>query len=181
MATEPLKDIEPAPLPVALRSAQWVRSNRSRLLKFGTVGVLGVGVNLVVFNAVMVLLGPLWTLPGLFVVANAWGFIVSVFTNFLLNDGWTWGDREKGGRAQWFRRLAKYYITASSGGLVQVVTAWVTLTFFWSHFDWTALGYPLTPSLAVLTGIGCGMFINFSLSHLWAFRDAPSPTEDLSS
>lgn len=175
MALEPAKSAPRPPLAhAALRSSEWVRDNRLRLVRFGSVGVLGVGVNLLVCNLALFLL-----LPGFlsgdprFLVANALGFVISVFTNFLLNDSWTWGDRHKGDRLQWSRRLGKYYLTASGAGLVQIVVAWLSLSLFWSSLSWDLLGLEIAPSLAVLTGIGSGMVLNFTMSHLWAFRDAP--------
>ena len=168
MASEPLNPPAPA------RSGSWLRENRGRILRFAGVGMSGVVVNLVIFAVVFHLI-----LVGLaaedlrFVLANAAGFLVSVFTNFLLNDNWTWGDRAKGGFKNWWQRLAKYYVTASSAGIVQIVTAWLSLTLVWSLLQPQIAGFDLAPLLGVLTGIGCGMAINFTASHLWAFRDAP--------
>ena len=168
MASEPLNQTAPA------RPGSWLRQNRGRLLRFAGVGVSGVVVNLVVFALAFHIV--LVSLAGddlKFVLANGMGFLVSVFTNFLLNDNWTWGDRAKGGFKNWWQRLAKYYVTASSAGIVQIVTAWLSLTLLWSVFDPRISGYELAPMLGVLTGIGCGMAINFTASHLWAFRDVP--------
>src|SRR5690554_4740976 len=90
-----------------------------RLIKFGLVGVSGVFVNLVVFE----LLFRLASFP--FSLANAGGIALSVFTNFLLNDAWTWGDRKKGARRRdWLRRVSKYYISAAAAAGVQLTIAW---------------------------------------------------------
>lgn len=169
MASEPVEQSEP---PTAL---EWLGSNRFRLLKFAGVGISGVFVNLAVFSVTFhLLLAPFLEADPLFVAANAAGFVVSVFTNFVLNDWWTWGDRLKGGLRHWFYRLGKYYVTASGAGAVQLFTAWLSLAIAWSHLDWMIFGVELAPKLGVLTGIGCGMVVNFTASHLWAFRDAPS-------
>lgn len=153
--------------------AHWVGANRMRLLKFASVGASGVVVNLAIFELCYRLV-----LPGLvpdsilFVAANALGFLVSVFTNFVLNDLWTWGDRIKGQlRIDWFKRLTKYYLTASLAGGVQLAMAWLSLELVWSHLALNLGGTNLSPTLSVLTGIGCGMVLNFAASHLWAFRD----------
>ncbi len=153
----------------------WLRTHHIRLLKFAVVGFSGVFVNLAVFNLTYYAgLDGLLSGDPRFVLANAAGFVTSVFTNFLLNDFWTWGDRRKGDLRHWFKRLVKFYITASGAGTVQLLTAWISLTIVWVPLDPTPLGYKLAPSLGVLTGIGCGMVINFTASHLWAFRDASS-------
>lgn len=171
MASEPVEQSRSGAI------VNWLRANRYRLVKFAGVGVSGVFVNLAVFHLAFHLL--LASMPDgdpRFILANGAGFVVSVFTNFLLNDLWTWGDRLKGGVRHWFYRLTKYYVTASGAGAVQLFTAWLSLTLFWVPLDPMVLGYKLAPTLSVLTGIGCGMAINFAASHLWAFRDARSPT-----
>ncbi len=169
MATEPLEQLE------STTAIGWLRNNQGRLLKFGSVGLTGVVVNLVVFSVVFhVALAPVIAGDFLFVIANAAGFVVSVFTNFLLNDWWTWGDRSKGRLRDWWHRLGKYYVTASGAGAVQILTAWLSLTLLWSTMEPVLLEYELAPMLGVLTGIGCGMAINFTASHLWAFRDVPT-------
>lgn len=173
MASEPLKQIE------SPTAGDWFRNNRGRLLKFAGVGMSGVVVNLVIFTvAFHVLLASVLSGDLLFITANAAGFVVSVFTNFLLNDWWTWGDRQKGTLRHWWHRLVKYYVTASSAGAIQILTAWLSLTVLWASLDLSISGYELAPTLGVLTGIGCGMAINFAASHLWAFRDAPSPRKN---
>lgn len=174
MASEPLEQLEMS-TPASTTTGEWLRDNRARLLKFGLVGASGVVVNLIVFNLAFYFLSVPWLSDAfLFPLANSLGFLVSVFTNFLFNDSWTWGDRRKGRGRQWLHRLTKYYLTASGAGLVQIVTASLSLTFIWNALNLNLGGLELTPSLAVLTGIAFGMFINFTASHLWAFRDAPT-------
>ncbi len=152
----------------------WLRTNHGRLWKFASVGLTGVVVNLLVFTLAFHFLFAAVVGGDLkFILANAAGFVVSVFTNFLLNDWWTWGDRSKGRMRHWWQRLGKYYVTASGAGAVQILTAWLSLTFFWAPVEPVLMGYELAPTLGVLTGIGCGMAINFTASHLWAFRDVP--------
>lgn len=144
----------------------------TRFVKFGFVGVSGVLVNLVVFEFFYRLL--LRDVPDVdlrLVASNIGGIVVSIFTNFLLNDRWTWGDRAKGGRGDWFRRLGRYYMLASVAAVVQVVVTWVSFRIFWAHFDLAIPSYDLSATFALFTGIVCGMFINFLANHLWAFRD----------
>jgi len=142
-----------------------------RLVRFGVVGGTGVVVNLVVFRIL------LWALPDSMLiehqilVANFVGVIVSIFTNFLLNDRWTWGDREKG-ENRWLGRLGKYYLTASVAGGVQLGVTSLSFEWFWRHMGLELMGHALSPDLALLTGIASGMAINFVVSHVWTFKDA---------
>lgn len=174
MASEPLEQRDAIDGPAALA---WLRDNRQRLLRFALVGLSGVFVNLAMFSLVFyVVLTPVEGQSLSFLLANGAGFVVSVFTNFLLNDGWTWGDRQKGGRRQWLRRLARYYLTASGAGMVQLFFAWISL-WLWTPLVPAFMGFEPAPMLSVLTGIAAGMAVNFTASHLWAFRDIPSPSD----
>ncbi|MFW5967884.1 MAG: GtrA family protein [Persicimonas sp.] len=156
------------------------RARVGRLLKFGLVGVSGVGVNLLVFEFFY------RQIHLEFVLANALGIVVSIFTNFVLNDLWTWGDRRKGGWWDWAHRLVKYYVSASAAAAVQLVVASASNTVIFEPLpldvpaesipsalvDIEGAAFDVGPTLAVLTGIAAGMIINFVASHWWAFRDA---------
>lgn len=176
MATEPIehREVTPSPpLSTLDMSRQWLGANKQRLLKFASVGASGVLVNLLIFELCFrILLVDLLSGSPLFTISNGLGFLVSVFTNFLLNDLWTWGDRLKGKRRRdWLKRVTKYYLTASAAGSVQLVMAWASLQLVWQNIPVTISGIDLAPTLSVLSGIACGMVINFTASHLWAFRD----------
>jgi putative flippase GtrA len=147
------------------------RRNVVRLVKFGLVGFSGVGVNLVIFEFFFrVVLLPVPEEQRL-VVANVAGVIVSIFTNFVLNDRWTWGDRAKGGRTDWFARLGKYYVLASVAAGVQVFATWLSFRLVWDNLALVVHDVDLSPTASLLTGIAFGMVINFLASHFWAFRD----------
>ncbi len=95
----------------------------ARLVRFGIVGGSGVLVNL----ACLALLR--WAIPGTLgdLLSQAWvdrlamagGIAVSIFTNFVLNDTWTWGDQPKGGRRHWVQRLGKFYMVSLAAAVVQ--------------------------------------------------------------
>ena len=141
------------------------RENRKRILRFCAVGVSGVGVNLLVTLAVR----ELWFVEsGALSVLNAAaiaGTLVSIFTNFLLNDFWTWGDRSKSPERGWIKRLVKYYLTASLGASLELGAFNLVLHFTNPEFYlW-----------AKLVGIGFATFSNFTMMHFWVFRNA-NPT-----
>ncbi len=148
---------------------------RQRLMRFGLVGLSGVVVNLVAFKAAS------WSLErGLrdddvrYAVASAVGILVSIFTNFLLNDGWTWRDRRAAGSPAWIVRLGRFYLVASVGALVQ----WGV-----GHGARAVLGNLSLPlgldaerdTLSVLTGIAVGTVINFVLNNTWTYRRIERP------
>ncbi len=158
------------------------RENAARLLKFSLVGGLGIGVNWLFFELGFYLFDFLARRTAA-ICAYTLGLIVSIFTNFVLNDMWTWADRRKGGIRDWFHRLGKYYVSASVAGVVQVGISSLTLAWLWEPLGWMFPGwkpgmglavpaFDLAPRLGLLTGVACGMVINFLASHLWAFQDA---------
>lgn len=149
------------------------KASIQRFLRFAIVGGSGVVINLVIFQLILLALEPSGLQTSTAIpIANAGGIIVSIFTNFLLNDSWTWGDRIKGGRQEWMNRLGRYYVSASLAAVIQLIVTSVSFTSIWEPLvsDWH--GIALAPNAALLTGIACGMGINFIISHKWAFKDA---------
>lgn len=149
------------------------RQQITRVSRFAVVGGSGVVVNLVVFQAALFLLAPTALQKQYaIIVANACGIIISIFTNFLLNDRWTWGDRVKGHAKDWRARLVKYYISASLAAAIQLAVTSVSYQWVWAGVlpDWN--GIASAPIAALLSGIACGMLMNFVASHMWAFKDA---------
>lgn len=162
-----------------------------RFIKFLVVGASGVPVNLfTVFVATLAMpaagFTPLrdriapWigveklTAEGVRdVVAYLLGIVVSIFTNFLLNNFWTWGDRVAGGRTGFLQRLLKFYIVSALAACVQLATSTV-LSSFLRGTELFALRfygeYCLYHIVAPLVGILLGLFINFGINNLWTFK-----------
>lgn len=145
-----------------LVATQWGRLNptQQRFVRFGVVGATGVVVNFT-FMAV-----GLWLFSGLEqslreAVASALGIAVSIVTNFLLNDMWTWGDRPKGARKRdWALRFTAYSVGAGIGAAAQF-GAFVLLR---SLFD-------LNIYVAQGVGILVGTAINFVINNRVVFKD----------
>ncbi len=131
----------------------YIRQNifQPRILKFAVVGLSGVIVN-------MGLLYLLTRFGGLYyIVSSVIAIEVSILTNFVLNDIWTWKDREK--KSYW-KRMLQYHISV---GITAVLANWLLLIFFTE-----AVG--LHYMLANLIGISVGMLFNYTLNDLWTFR-----------
>ena len=148
-------------LPVqALRKfvRQHLSKEQRRFLKFCVVGASGVPVNLIFmwvgYNWIFYSVAESLRVP----CASGFGFMVSVLTNFLLNDLWTWRDRpkDKGGFA-W--RLLRFYLVSSAGGAIQIAC-----TTGLSH---VGLHY----MLAQLCGIALATAINYVVNNVWTFGD----------
>lgn len=158
------------------------RLNKSirQFVKFSFVGASGVVVNLVVFTSVLLLwmaftghIQSVGDLGGSVLdlaitkdtravpaeaafVANAAGFIVSVFTNYYLNRRWTF--RSTGAVS---RELPKFFAVSVTAYLGQLAVFW-------------ALHGPahVAPIPSQLVAIACVMPINFIFNKLWSFKGA---------
>jgi putative flippase GtrA len=129
-----------------------------RLFRFGVVGASGVVVNLAVLGSALALLPPTW---GAWQArsAQAAGILVSILTNFLLNDRWTWGDRKGGGARSWLKRLGMFCLVSAVAALLQ-----------WSCSVALHERLGLWIYLAQALGIVLAMGVNFTLNHRWTFR-----------
>jgi len=86
-----------------------------RFIKFSFVGLSGVVVNEGIFALFTeVLLRDLGIGTRNF-IAGVVAILVSILTNFLLNDSWTWRDRRTHGKTAFAKRLVKYYAVAGIG------------------------------------------------------------------
>jgi dolichol-phosphate mannosyltransferase len=139
---------------------QWIReiaAQHQRFVKFCVVGASGVPVNLlftwlgyrVLFAALDVELRN----AGSFLL----GIAVSIFTNFLLNDLWTWGDCDKRRRRFWQRLLRFYLVCSSASGLQFGMAMMLSL--------WLGMHY----LVAQLLGIALATLVNYLVNNFWTF------------
>ncbi len=127
-------------------------------MRFAVVGVSGIVVNLA-----FVWLGKEVFFQGLETdladgLASGLGIVVSIFTNFLLNDGWTWSDRQK---RPFATRLGMYYLGAAAAAGLQF--ALFALLRYW-------LGVHVY--LAQLSGIALGTLSNYVVNNYWVFKNS---------
>jgi len=150
-----------------------------RIVKFALVGGSGVVVNQVVVWLVgSAMLG---TLTGGTArsAALAAGILVSIFTNYVINDAWTWGDRLKGGPGDWLRRCGVFYVTNGVGAAIQWMVAATAARFL--VFQGSVLGVDgalVGLQLASLIGIAVATPLNYVANHKLTFRDAPTGEVD---
>ncbi len=149
------------------RAVRWLEAQltpeRRRFVKFGLVGSSGVVVNLLFLQLGLYVFAD-FELSVQASLASALGIGVSVLSNFLLNDAWTWGERQKGPRKRDFlARLGKYVIASAAAIGIQYGCA-MFLVHFWT---WNV-------HLAQLSGIAFGMTANYAANNHWTFRD-PKP------
>ena len=134
------------------------RTNLTRLAKFCVVGLSGVGVNHGLLLLGLYLLSS-WEEGQAYGTALTAAIGISILTNFLLNDAWTWRDRRSKGAGAFLTRLGKYYIVAGVAGVVQWIISWSL-----------SISLDINVHIGNLTGIAAGVAINFLVNHLWTFR-----------
>jgi dolichol-phosphate mannosyltransferase len=139
--------------------ARLAASNPSdaRLWKFLLVGASGVIVNMIVFG---ILIGP----PRVYyVLAGAVAGAVSTFTNFVLNNAFTWADRREAVWSVFLQRLGKYYVATWVGYVVYLALLWAI----------THMG--VAPMVSNLIAIGLGGMLNYVMHNVWTWRERRVP------
>lgn len=123
-----------------------------RFVKFGIVGGSGVVVNSAILWFCHDILGMIIPIASIFSVG------ISILTNFLLNDFWTWNSTNTK-KHSFKTRLLRYYISASLGAAIN----YFVLIFLTEVFGIYYL-------IANLIGILFGTVSNFLLSEIWVFK-----------
>jgi len=124
-----------------------------RIIKFGIVGTSGIAV-----NSFFLWLGH--DIVGLSIfMASPVAIAFAIFSNFNLNDVWTWSESRSERMHNYGHRLWRYYVSASLGAAINYLIL-LSLTKIWGVYY----------LIANLFGILAGMTTNFLLSELWVFR-----------
>jgi dolichol-phosphate mannosyltransferase len=137
-----------------------IRFESSRtFFKFAAVGVSGLFVNLASFT--------LFLGAGLNkFLASPLAIEISIITNFLLNNAWTFASRET--RASFPRKLVKFNIVSL-----------VALAASYSTFLLLSVLFPQgTPQVHQAIGVIPGTVVNYVFNSLWTFRSKPRDYPD---
>lgn len=146
---------------------------KRRVIKFVVVGSSGVLVNL----AVVAVVGPLLlqAFAGESTGAQLTfllGILVSIFTNFMLNDQWTWRDRPKKGTSHWFQRCGEFYLAASLAATLQFIIATsIRPLLSWEFGFWIATPERISLMVPMMIGILVATPLNYVINNFWTFRD----------
>ena len=124
--------------------------------RFGTVGVAGAAVDVAVVYATMATLG--------LYAAGLTAYFAAVTTTWALNRAWTFAGRGGGGLLrQWM-----VFVAANSVGFVLNRGTFMLLVFL-------VPACARHPVIAILAGVGAGMFANFNLSRTVVFHPQVVP------
>ena len=132
------------------------RQTLRQFARFGTVGVVGAVVDIATVYATMATLG--------LYAAGLAAYFAAVTTTWALNRAWTFAGRGGDGLArQWM-----LFVAANGVGFVLNRGTFALLVL-------TVPACARHPFLAILAGVGAGMFANFNLSRRVVFRLQPPP------
>jgi putative flippase GtrA len=124
-----------------------------RFVKFCLVGASGFLVNMFF----------LWFFTETFKVYYLFSSLIaielSIISNYVLNDLWTWHDRGKEGRVEYLKRMVQYHISASAGLLTNIAILWFLTEMLHVHYLFSNV-----------FGILAGTFLNFFFNDRWTFR-----------
>jgi putative flippase GtrA len=142
-----------------------------RILKFLTVGLSGTIVNLA-----FVWMGNSFFFKALGEPHQTWisyalAIMVSIFSNYIFNYFWTWGDRRGQGIASFFLHLWKYCLTSmATAGFQFLIANGITYLLKVSFFAGTVAVPVFWKMSASLAGICMAGIINFLVNHFWNFN-----------
>ena len=137
-----------------VKNAWWIRLNSSRtFIKFAIVGATGVAVNLGSFTLLLA--------AGLNrYIASPIAIEVSIISNFLLNNMWTFRWRQN-------------QSTVQVKGLKFNVVSIVSLVISYGTFVALSIAFPnVSPQFHQLVGIVPATFVNYFLNSYWTFPHA---------
>jgi dolichol-phosphate mannosyltransferase len=133
-----------------------------KFIKFGIVGGSGVVVNqglfslLIYFNIAA---------EGNGSNAQTIAILVSIFTNFLLNNFWTWKENSSNNITEFWVKLFKFFLSALLTAILFQKSTYIILI---DYYHWDKLSYG--KHLANFIGIGIASVSNFLISHFWTFK-----------
>jgi putative flippase GtrA len=139
-----------------------MRSLVAQFGRFGLVGLIGLAVDLGVFNLLrLTLLSPVNLHEGP-VVAKLVSTSLAIVANWLGNRYWTFGDRRRG---DWRREAVEFALVSLGGLAISLGCLWV------SHY---ALGFTsvLADNISTnVVGLVLGTAFRFTFYRLWVFGD----------
>ena len=165
---------------------------RRRFIVFCLVGGSGVFVNQAAFSLVLLVWPGAESLKSAgagspaIMTAGFVGWVVSVLSNFVLNDRFTFDDQIDREATTWQRRLGRYYVSATATLVLQLLVLnavlWqltegyfaATLAELMAVGGLVGMAFGLVGiyvrAFSNLCGIAVGTVINYILSKRWVFK-----------
>jgi dolichol-phosphate mannosyltransferase len=137
----------------------YLREHYKRFFNFQMVAWSGTVVNLVV----------LWLLHGVLgwhlLISGAIAIETAIITNFILYFYFTWGERRKSGKRNFFRKLIRYNLITASIDFI------VRLTVLWVLTEWIGIYYLLSD----IIGMTVTPFFKYYANDHLIFKQSSEP------
>lgn len=131
--------------------------------KFGTIGVINIGVNMAVYN---ILLATIFHSGE--AKAKAVAAVVATTSAYFMNRHWTYRDRAK---SALHREYVLFFLTNAVGLVIETGTVYITK--YWLHQT-----HAVALNTAALMGIGLGTIFRFWAYRTHVFKLSPAETLD---
>ncbi|PIZ25114.1 MAG: hypothetical protein COY47_07745, partial [Chloroflexi bacterium CG_4_10_14_0_8_um_filter_57_5] len=146
------------------------RQERTRFLRFMSVGVVGAVVDFGVMN----LLTRLFDTP--LVIAGTLSFICAVISNFIWNRYWTYPDSRS---RPIVRQLAMFFGVNVAGVAIRIPILWFLEPPMLKFFQNMSFRQSLTPdflakNFTLAFAVGVVMLWNFFVNRYWTYNDVDS-------
>lgn len=130
-----------------------------QLIKFGAVGAVGFGVNLVVFNVMLLIV--LRGVPHATIYSTIVATVIAILTNWIGNRYWAFsGQRQQNAAREGVEFFAVSLVTGTG---IPLLCIWV------SHYL-LGLANPLADNVSAnIVGLALGMLFRFALYRWWVF------------
>ena len=142
---------------------------RTRFLRFATVGIIGAVVDFGTFNLLMTYVG----LTA--VVASVFSFIAAIISNFTWNRYWTYPDSRS---KPLNRQLTQFSVVSVLGLLIRTPIVAILGPFFtrlFTGFTFLPIGFItaefFADNLALAIAVIVVMFWNFFINRYWTYND----------
>jgi putative flippase GtrA len=133
-----------------------------QLIKFGAVGAVGFGVNLVVFNVMLLIV--LRNVQHATIYSTVIATVIAILTNWIGNRYWAFSGQRQQNAAK--EGVEFFVVSLATGTGIPVLCIWV------SHYL-LGLANPMADNISAnVVGLALGMLFRFALYRWWVF----SPT-----
>ena len=139
-----------------------MRALLAQLTRFGLVGLVGLVIDVVIFNVLILTVLSVSVVHEGPIVAKIISTSVAIVANWLGNRYWTFGNVR---RAHWLREGIEFAIVSVGGMLISLGCLWIS--HYVLHFT-----SPLADNIATnVIGLALGTAFRFTLYRMWVFSD----------
>lgn len=136
-----------------------------QLIKFGAVGAVGFGVNLVVFNVMLLIV--LRNVQHATIYSTIIATVIAILTNWIGNRYWAFSGQRRQNAAR--EGVEFFVVSLATGTGIPLLCIWV------SHYL-LGLANPVADNVSAnVVGLALGMLFRFALYRWWVF--SPERTE----